>query len=492
MSPPDPTHPVWGGRFAAGLDPAIHAFTNSLPFDRRLAPHDLVGSLAHVRMLLETGVLERDDAEAALGGLSGLLSDLEAGRLEVEGPDEDVHGWIERTLVERIGEPGRRVHTARSRNDQTGAALRLWTREACAGLAGAIVELVDAWLEQAGRHRETWMPGYTHLQRAQPVSLAHHLLAHAFALLADGERLRRAHEGAGRSPLGAGALAGTSHAIDPARTAALLGFAGPYPNSQLAVADRDYVAEVVFAAALLMTHLSRWAEEVVLWSSSEFGFALLSDRVAQGSSLMPQKKNPEAAELVRGKTGRTIGDLVALLTTLKGLPLAYDSDLQEDKEPLFDAVDTARGSLDATRVLASGLEYRPERMRAALRGGFLTATDLADHLVRRGVPFRTAHERAGAAVRAAEARGVELSELPADVLREACPEAGEDAADALDPEAAARARRSPGGPSPARTAEQLGAARERAAGLRDWLEGLEPPPILRAHREGRLLDEALP
>jgi len=488
---PEQRHPVWGGRFAAGLDPAIHAFTNSLPFDRRLAPHDLVASLAHVRMLLETGVLEHGDAAAALTGLSDLLADLEAGRVAVEGPDEDVHGWIERTLVERIGEPGRRVHTARSRNDQTGAALRLWVRQACGELVAAVLGLVGTWLDVAERHRESWMPGYTHLQRAQPVSLAHHLLAHAFALLADGERLRGIHDAAGRSPLGAGALAGTSHRIDPDRTAALLGFVGPYPNTQLAVADRDYVAETSFAAALLMTHLSRWAEEIVLWTSAEFGFAALSDRVAQGSSLMPQKRNPEAAELIRGKTGRVIGDLVALLTTLKGLPLAYDSDLQEDKEALFDAADTALGSLRAAAVLASGLDYRPERMAAALRGGFLTATDLADHLVRRGVPFRAAHERAGAAVRAAEARGLELAELPLETLRDACPEVGREAPAELDPEAAARARRSPGGPAPERTGEQLRSARERAAELRDWLEGLEPPPILRAHREGHLLDRAL-
>jgi argininosuccinate lyase len=489
---PEDTQPVWGGRYAARLDPAIHAFTNSLPFDRRLVRQDLLGSLAHVRMLLETGVLTPEDAGAVLDGLSELLRDVETGELSVEGPDEDVHGWIERTLVERLGEPGRRVHTARSRNDQTAVALRLWVREAAAELVGAVLGLAGTWTEQAERHLESWMPGYTHLQRAQPVTLAHHLMAHAFALLADGERFRSVREAAGVSPLGAGALAGTSHPIAPERTARLLGLERIYPNTQLAVADRDYVAEAVFAAALLMTHLSRWAEEVVLWTSSEFRFAALSDRVAQGSSLMPQKKNPEAAELIRGKSGRAVGDLVTLLTVLKGLPLAYDSDLQEDKEPLFDAMDTALGSLRAAAALAAGIEYRPERLAAALRGGFLTATDLADHLTRLGVPFRTAHAQAGAAVRAAEQRGVELAELPLEVLREACPKVDEGVGAELAPEAAARARRSPGGPAPERVAEQVAEARERMSDLHRWLEELEEPPILRAHREGRLRDEALP
>jgi len=484
-------HSVWGGRYVEPLDPAIHAFTNSLPFDRRLVRHDLAASLAHVRMLLETGILEPEDAGAILDGLSGLLADIEAGALAVEGPDEDIHGWIERRLVERIGQPGRRVHTARSRNDQTGAALRLWVRDAAARLVAAALDLASAWTDTAAGHVETWMPGYTHLQRAQPVTLAHHLLAHVFALLADAERLRRVHAAAGLSPLGAGALAGTSHPVDPERTARLLGLGGVYPNTQLAVADRDYVVEAAFAAALLMTHLSRWAEEVVLWTSAEFGFAALSDRVAQGSSLMPQKKNPEAAEVIRGKSGRAIGDLVALLTALKGLPLAYDSDLQEDKEALFDAVDTALASLLGARALSAGLEYRPGRMRDALRGGFLTATDLADHLVRRGVPFRTAHAHAGAAVREAESRGVELAELPGDVLLRACPEIGPEPPD-LSAEAAARARRSPGGPAPERTAEQVDEARRRVAELRGWVNGLEEPPILWAHRTGTLRDPDLP
>ncbi len=483
---------LWGGRFAAPVDPTIHDFTNSLPFDRRIARHDLVGSLAHARMLTETGILRSEEAQPILRTLSEMLDEVEAGRLQVEGPDEDVHTWIERTLGERIGEGAGRLHTARSRNDQTSAALRLWTRETLGRLAEAALDLIEVWTADAELHRETFLPGYTHLQRGQPISLAHHLLAHAWSLISDADRLRRAYAAAGISPLGAGALAGTSFPVDPARTAALLGFAGPHPNSLLAVADRDWVAEAAFGCALLQVHLSRWAEEVVLWTSMEFGFARLRDQAAQGSSLMPQKRNPEAAELIRGKTGRAIGRLTGLLATLKALPLAYNSDLQEDKEALFDLTDTAEGSLRAAAVIARHLTYRPDRMRAALRRGFVTATDLADALVRNGVPFREAHRQAGRAVREAEALSSELWELPADVLEACCPGLHPTAAQVLEPEAAARARRAEGGPAPEAVARQLAAARRASDELRAWARGLEPPPVYRAHREGRLLAAEIP
>ena len=486
---------LWGGRFRSGLHPAIHAFTNSLPFDRRLVRHDLVGSLAHARTLAETGVLGADDARDILRGLAALLEDLEAGEVEVpagDSPDEDVHGWIERTLRDRIGEAASRLHTGRSRNDQTAVALRLWTRDALVRLASAAADLCRAWVEEAEQHRETALPGYTHLQRAQPVTLAHHLLAHVWSVLEDGRRLRSVHEAAGVSPLGAGALAGTSHDVDPERTAELLGFGrGPHRNSLLAVADRDYVAEALFTASLLMTHLSRWAGEVVLWSSSEFGFLDLDDSVAQGSSIMPQKKNPEAAEVLRGKAGRVAGRLSGFLHTLKGLPFAYNSDLQEDKEPLFDAVDTAEGSLRAARVLAGGVRWRPERMSEALRGGFLTATELADYLARRGVPFREAHEQVGRAVMEAESRGTELWELPLETIREACPAAGEDVFEVLSPEAVCRSHDTPGGPAPGRVAEQLEEARRGVDELGSWSRERPEPPVVRAYRSGRLL-EGLP
>lgn len=485
------TEKLWGGRFAGAVDPAIHRFTASLPFDRRLVRQDLIGSLAHARMLGETGVLEPAAARAILAGLGALLAEVEAGRLAVEGPDEDVHSWIERQLAARIGADARRLHTARSRNDQVSTALRLYTREAIEELLAALAAAQDLWLAQAEAHGETWLPGYTHLQRGQPISLAHQLLAHFWALEGDARRLRRAHRLAGVSPLGAGALAGTPWPIDPRRSAALLGFPRVYPNSLHAVADRDFVVEAAFACALLMVHLSRWAEEVVLWTSAEFGFASLEDRVAKGSSLMPQKRNPEAAEILRGKSGRAIGQLTALLVMLKGLPLAYNSDLQEDKEALFESLDTARGALGALPVLAGGLRFHPERMAAALQRGFLTATDLADHLVARGLPFREAHRQAGQAVRLAEAEGIELWELAPAALAEACPGADPAILPELRPERAVRRRAAGAGPAPEALADQLALSRRARARLGDWLDERRPPPIYRDWRAGRLL-EGLP
>ncbi len=480
---------LWGGRFAEELDPVLHRFTASFPFDRRLVRADLVGSLAHARMLAEVGILGREEAQAVLLGLAGILRDVEEGRLVASGPEEDVHTWIERVLYDRVGEAAGKLHTARSRNDQVSTALRLYVRDRLRELVERVVALQEVWVGQASGHVETWMPGYTHLQRAQPVSLAHHLLAHVWALNADARRMQAVHHQAGVSVLGAGALAGSPLPLRPDRTAYWLGFSALFSNSIHAVADRDYVMETAFACAVALVHLSRWAEEVVLWSSAEFGFAGLRDSVAKGSSLMPQKKNPEVAELIRGKAGRGVAAVAGLLTVVKGLPFAYNSDLQEDKEMLFDALDTAAGCLEAARVLAAGVEYRPDRMRAALASGYLTATDLADYLVRRGVPFRTAHEQAGRAVREAEARGCELWELPLDVLRAACPGVEPDVYEVLRPEHAVRARRSWGGPAPERVAEQLDAARQELQTTRAWLQAATLPPIYAAYREGRLLQD---
>ncbi len=489
---PTPVKPgLWGGRFEGTLDPEIHRFTASLPFDRRLVRHDLVGSLAHARMLRDTGILSTEDADTILTGLSSLLADVEAGRLAVEGDDEDLHSWIERRLFERIGAPAGRLSTARSRNDQTSTALRLFVREEIERAVEALVALEETWLAAALDHVETWMPGYTHLQRGQPVSLAHHLLAHFWSLAADRRRFERAHRSAGVSPLGAAALAGSPHAISPQRSAQLLGFEDVFKNSIHAVADRDYVVEAAFACALALVHLSRWAEEVVLWTSAEFGFATLDDSVAKGSSLMPQKKNPEPAELVRGKAGRVVGDLTGLLVTLKGLPLAYDSDLQEDKEAVFDALDTTRGCLDAARCISAGLVFDRERLGSALSTGHSTATDLADYLVGKGVAFRTAHEQAGRAVREAEKRGCHLADLPLDVVRSVCPQAEDDFRGFLSPESSVRSRHFPGGPAPKAVFLQLEQAREEVGEGREWLAKREPPPIDRAHREGRLTQEEL-
>lgn len=488
---PETPAKLWGGRFEGALDPEIHRFTSSFSFDRRLARHDLLGSLAHARMLRDAGILLPEEGAAILAGLSALLADVESGRLGVDGSDEDVHSWIERKLSERIGENAGRLATARSRNDQTSTALRLYVREEIEGAIGELVLLEEAWLAAAREHRETWMPGYTHLQRGQPVSLAHHLLAHFWSLAADRRRFENAHRSAGVSPLGAGAVAGSPHPIEPRRTARLLGFEEVFANSIHAVADRDYVAEAAFACALTAVHLSRWAEEVVLWSSAEFGFVSLSDAISKGSSLMPQKKNPEPAELVRGKAGRVIGDLTTLLVVLKGTPLSYDSDLQEDKEAVFDALDTVRGCLDASRRISGGLTYDRERLAGALAAGHATATDLADHLVRQGVPFRTAHEQAGRAVREAERRGVAIAELPSEVLASCCPAAGEDVRPFLAPEASVRSRRSEGGPAPDAVATQIERAEREVADARRWLAERTASPISRAHREGRLEAEEI-
>jgi argininosuccinate lyase len=482
---------LWGGRFDGALDPEIHRFTSSFSFDRRLARHDLLGSLAHARMLRETGILTAEQAAAILAGLSALLADVESGRLTVEGGDEDVHSWIERNLGERIGENAGRLATARSRNDQTSTALRLFVREEVERAVEALVRLEEAWLAAAREHRETFMPGYTHLQRGQPVSLAHHVLAHFWSLAADRRRFETAHRSAGTSPLGAGALAGSPHPIDPRRTARLLGFEDVFVNSIHAVADRDYAVEAAFASALTGVHLSRWAEEVVLWSSSEFGFVSLSDSVSKGSSLMPQKKNPDSLELIRGKAARVDGDLLRLLALMKGLPAGYQKDLQEDKEAVFDALDTTRQAMRAARVVSAGLAFDRERLAAALAEGHATATDLADYLVGKGVPFRAAHEQAGLAVREAERRGTSLAELPIDVMRSVCPLAGDDVAGFLSPEASVRSRRSEGGPAPEAVSRQIELAERDVARGREWLGSRRPPPIYRAHREGRLSAEEI-
>ena len=444
-------------------------------------------------MLLERGVLARAEAEPILHGLAAMLHEVERGQLEASGSDEDIHSWIERLLRERIGDPALSVHTARSRNDQTAIALRLYVREALRELVRGTLAFAAALRETAAEHLETLLPGYTHLQRGQPTTLAHHLLAHVWALDADARRLAALHDGGFRSPLGAGALAGSPYAIDPERTAALLGLGGAYPNSMLAVADRDYVAESAFACALLMSHLARWASEVVLWTSSEFGFAALDDSVAKGSSLMPQKRNPEPAEILRGKSARVAGDVGAILMLLHGLPLTYNSDLQEDKETLFDALDTAAASLDAAPAILAGLRFRPDRMRAALDGGFLVATDLADYLVGKGVPFRSAHHHAGQAVRQAESRGVELRALTLEELRAVWPGIEADVYDALEPQSSVRRRAHAGAPAPERVSEQLELARAAMSRHERWLaDAGQPPPILRAHRAGRLVAETLP
>ena len=459
-----------GGRFATGMDPAAAALNASVHFDRRLLRDDVRGSQAHARMLAARGLMSPADAEAVVAGLDRVAAEFESGERQLDPALEDVHMNVESRLIEMIGEPGRRLHTARSRNDQVATDLRLYARRGALELVAAIDRARLSLARRAREHAATLLPGYTHLQRAQVVTLGHHLLAHAEMLGRDRGRLLDAEQRAGESPLGSGALAGTGLPIDRAATASALGFASPTHNSLDAVSDRDFAAEIAFACALLAVHLSRLGEELVLWSTTEFGFVRLGEGYCSGSSLMPQKRNPDVAELLRGKTGRAVGDVVALLTIGKGLPLAYNKDLQETQEPLYDAIETARQSLAVLPGLIDSLEFDVARMRAAADDPALGATDLAEELVRGGMPFRSAHELVGRAVRGAEAKGVSLRELSAADLAGIDPgltPAFIEVLGALDAGRAVAARDLVGGPAPEAVAREVARleAELRAAGL---------------------------
>ncbi len=413
------TRKPWGGRFQGGTDARVEAFTESVSFDCRLAPYDIIASIAHAEMLGAQGIITKADARKIVSGLKTILRDVEANKFRFQADLEDVHMNIEAALTKRIGAAGGRLHTARSRNDQVATSLRLWLRNRIDETQEALLKLRRALLDQAESHIDTVMPGYTHLQRAQPVSLAHHLLAYSQMLRRDGERFGEVRARVNVLPLGSGALAGTSHPIDRKGVAKKLGFASVAENSMDAVSDRDFALEFTSAAAIAMMHLSRLGEEVVLWASGEFGFVELADSFATGSSLMPQKKNPDVAEIVRGKSGRVFGDFIALLTLMKGLPLTYNRDMQEDKESLFDAADTLLACLEVMAPMVESMRFRPQRMAQAAEGGYMTATDLADAMVRRGVPFRQAHEAAGRAVRIAIDKGAALKELSASDMKQA-------------------------------------------------------------------------
>lgn len=461
---------MWGGRFDDALDPDLLAFTSSLADDRRLLRSDILASIAHAQMLGDARIIPPDDARAIAGGLRGILADVDAGRLQPAGPFEDVHSFIEAALYDRIGAPAGRLHTARSRNDQVATAFRLCLKGLIAGLVACTRDLMALAAERAAATLDVVMPGFTHFQHAQPVRLAHHLLAYLWMLDRDADRLIASHRRADVLPLGSGALAGVSFPVDRAKVAARLGFSQVSANSIDATGDRDFAADTVFAAALVMVHLSRWADEIVIWATQEFGFVRLSDAVATGSSLMPQKKNPDPAELIRGKTGRVIGDLTALLVTMKGLPAGYHRDFQEDKPAVFDALDTAAASLRAMHRLLAGTEFVPERMAQAAREGVLTATDLADYLVRKGVPFREAHELAGRVAQVALARGVPLWELPVEAFHSVSPSFDEDVVRAVTIEASVESKRATGGTARSAVEAQLAAARDRIGALGAWLQ----------------------
>jgi argininosuccinate lyase len=455
---------LWSGRLEGGPAEALWAFTASLDVDRRMAADDVAGSRAHVRGLARAGLLSEEDAGAVLAALDTVAAELAAGTFAFTATDEDVHTAVERRVTELAGPAGGRLHTGRSRNDQVATDLRLWAKRELAGVAQGVLALQDVLLERAEAAGDTYLPGYTHLQRAQPVLLAHHLLAHGWALARDVDRLVDTRRRLDVSPLGAGALAGSSLPLDPVATAADLGFAGAFENSLDAVSDRDFVAEALFDLALLGVHLSRIGEEIVLWSSAEFGFLRLADAWATGSSMLPQKKNPDVAELARGKAGRLIGHLTGLLVTLKGLPLAYNRDLQEDKEPLFDAVAQVNLALAALAGLLSTAEFDSARMAAAADApeSAAAAVDLAEWLVAAGMPFRDAHHVIAGLVRA----GDSLAEAVA-----AHPQLGPGAAALLEPGAAVRRRTTAGGAGPAPVAEQLARFRERLTLDRGRLSG---------------------
>jgi argininosuccinate lyase len=451
----------WSGRFGEPVDELVKRFTASVGFDQRLAPQDIEGSLAHARMLASCGILSTRDLKAIERGLSQIRREIEAGTFEWSLDAEDVHLNIERRLTALVGEAGKRLHTARSRNDQVATDLRLWLRGEIDQIRGALHGLARALLDQAARHSDLVMPGFTHLQVAQPVTFGHHLLAYVEMLLRDDERLVQCRARVNQLPLGAAALAGTSFPIEREQVARALGFDGLCLNSLDAVSDRDFAIEFCAHASLVMVHLSRLAEELILWSNPRFGFVRLPDAYCTGSSIMPQKKNPDVPELVRGKSGRVFGSLVALLALMKAQPLAYNKDNQEDKEPLFDAVDTVKDCLTVFAGLVAQLEPVPRAMQAAVLEGHATATDLADYLVRKGLPFRDAHEAVARAVREAERRGVDLARLPLAALRRLVPRAGADVRSVLTAEGSLAARGHAGGTAPAAVRKAIAHARRR-------------------------------
>lgn len=465
MHVPDSTPKPWGGRFQEATDAFVEAFTASVGFDQRLYRHDIQGSIAHAQMLAARGILSEADRDAIVAGLAAIQTQIEAGHFTWSVGLEDVHMNIETALTQAIGPAGKRLHTARSRNDQVATDVRLWLRDEIIAIQAELRRFQTGILDLAQREAETLMPGFTHLQIAQPVTFGHHLMAWFEMLMRDHERLSDCARRLNHLPLGAAALAGSSYPIDPQDTATRLGFAGPCENSLDAVSDRDFAIEFLADAAILMMHLSRMAEELILWASTPFGFVDLPDRFCTGSSIMPQKKNPDVPELVRGKTGRVYGHLMALLTLMKGQPLAYNKDNQEDKEPLFDTADQLRGCLKVFADLIPAMQPCRDAMREAARRGYSTATDLADYLVRKGLPFRDAHEVVGRTVSHCLTRGCELAALPLEVLKNFSALIEADVMPALTLEGSVASRNHLGGTAPAQVRAAVTRGRARLAAL---------------------------
>ncbi|MCG8041258.1 MAG: argininosuccinate lyase [Candidatus Thiodiazotropha endolucinida] len=453
----------WSGRFNEPTDAFVEAFTASVDFDRRLYRYDIQGSIAHARMLAQQGILSDQERDDIIQGLEQIQSRIAAGEFQWSVSLEDVHMNIESALTEAIGDAGKKLHTGRSRNDQVATDIRLWLRDEIDTLSAAIGKLQNALLDKAEQEAETILPGFTHLQTAQPVTFGHHLMAWFEMLDRDRQRLADCQQRVNVMPLGAAALAGTTYPIDRQMTAQLLGFSAPAENSLDAVSDRDFAIEFCAAASILMMHLSRFSEELIIWSSAQFGFVELSDSFCTGSSIMPQKKNPDVPELIRGKTGRIYGHLIGLLTLMKSQPLAYNKDNQEDKEPLFDTVDNLKGSLKVFAEMIPAISCRKQAMRLAAMQGFATATDLADYLVRKGIPFRDAHEVVGKAVAFGVAESRDLSEMSLAELQQFSDQIDEDVFEILTLEGSVSARDHIGGTAPAQVRQAIQRARQRLA-----------------------------
>ncbi len=441
---------MWAGRTAGQTDTLADELNSSIGVDCRMARQDITGSMAHAAMLGATGILPQADADALIDGLQGVLDDLESGALAIDPTCEDIHMFVEQVLTQRLGDVGKKLHTARSRNDQVALDLRMYLREQCDAFSQQCAELIEALTRRAGEYADAIMPGYTHLQRAQPITFGHHLLAYAMMLLRDRSRLADCRRRMNRSPIGCCALAGTTYPTDRRLEAQSLGFDGICMNSLDGVSDRDFCAELLGALAILMMHLSRLSEELILWTSWEFGFVELDDAYTTGSSIMPQKKNSDMAELIRGKTGRVYGDLIGLLTMLKGLPMAYNKDMQEDKEGVFDACDTASLCLRVMTGMIETMTAKPEAMKRAAQRGFINATDLADYLVRKGLPFRSAYKISGTIIGDCVRSGAVLEEMSLETYQKYSDLFGADVYEAIDLTACVEKRTSTGGPATVR------------------------------------------
>lgn len=451
---------LWQGRFQKALDPKTNDFNSSIKFDSRMFKEDIEGSLAHAAMLAAQGIISAEDLTAITEGLQGIKAEIENGTLEIDPNAEDIHTFVEGELTARIGAAGKRLHTARSRNDQVALDIRLYLRKECDALYGQLTELINVLCKKAEQYSGAVMPGYTHMQRAQPITFGHHLLAYAEMFLRDKQRLSDARERMNVSPLGACALAGTTYHTDREMTAKALGFTGAMQNSLDAVSDRDFCMELASVLSILMVHLSRFSEEIVLWCSWEFKFVELDDAFSTGSSIMPQKKNPDITELIRGKSGRVFGDLMTLLTAMKGLPLAYNKDMQEDKEAVFDAFDTVKMCLTAFIPMLDTMTAIPENMRKAAAGGFINATDCADYLVSKGLPFRDAYKATGELVALCIKKGKTLETLPLEEYKAVCDLFDDGVYAAIDLDKCVNDRTSLGGPAPKNVLAQVERIRE--------------------------------